>query len=227
MNKTKNILVIAAHPDDEALGCAGTIAKHIDNNDKVKIVFLTDGEMSRDNANDQLIRSRKKNAISSLKILGVKKNDIMFNSFPDNALDGVPLIRIVKIIEHIKKDYKPEIVYTHFGNDLNVDHKAVYNATLVAFRSVPKSTVKKILCFEVLSSTEWASKISSSFNPNYFVNIDKFFKKKISAIKKYKKEIQDEPHSRSIKNIENLASFRGMSCGIKYAEAFYAERIID
>jgi LmbE family N-acetylglucosaminyl deacetylase len=227
MNKKKNILVIAAHPDDEALGCAGTIAKHIDSKENVKIVFFTDGEMSRDNANKKLVSSRKKNAIKSLKILGVKEKDVIFNSFPDNAMDGMPLIKIVKILEHIKKNYKPDIIYTHYGNDLNVDHKAVYNATLVAFRPVPSSTVKKILCFEVLSSTEWASKISNSFNPNYFVNINKFLKKKIASIKKYKKEIQAEPHPRSIKNVKNLAGFRGMSCGVKYVEAFYAERIID
>jgi LmbE family N-acetylglucosaminyl deacetylase len=227
MNKKKNILVIAAHPDDEALGCAGTIAKHVHNKEKVKIVFFTVGEMSRDNANKKLISFRKNNAINSLKILGVNKNDIMFNSFPDNAMDGMPLIKIVKILESIKQNYKPDIIYTHYGNDLNVDHKAVYNATLVAFRPLPNSTVKKILCFEILSSTEWASKISNSFNPNYFVNIDKFIKKKIASIKKYKKEIQAEPHARSIKNVKNLASFRGMSCGGKYVEAFYAERILD
>lgn len=226
MKKKNNILVVAAHPDDEALGCGGTLAKHISNGDNVKVVFLSDGETSRNEIKNNSINLRKKNAINSLKILGVKKTNIIFNSLPDNALDSIPLIKIAKILEEIKSIFKPDIIYTHFGNDLNVDHRAAYNATLIAFRPQPKESARKIFCFEILSSTDWSSNINSPFNPNYFVNIEKFYKKKIASVKAYKTEIKKDPHSRSLKNIENLAGFRGMSCGVKYAEAFFVERII-
>ena len=225
--KNYNILVVAAHPDDEALGCGGTLAKHTSNGDIVKVVFLSDGETSRNETKNNSINLRKKNAIKSLKIIGVKKENIIFNTLPDNALDSIPLIKITKTLEDIKILFRPDVVYTHFGNDLNVDHRAAYNATLIAFRPQPKESVTKIFCFEVLSSTDWSSNSSFPFNPNYFVNIEKFYKKKIASIKAYKTEIKKEPHSRSLKNIENLAGFRGMSCGVKYAEAFFVERIID
>jgi len=225
--KKNNILVVAAHPDDEVLGCGGTLAKHISLGDYVKIVFLSDGETSRNKTKKNSINLRKKNAINSLKILGVKKQNIIFNTLPDNALDSVPLIKVVKILENIKISFKPNIIYTHFGNDLNVDHKAAYNATLVAFRPQPNENVKKIFCFEILSSTDWSGSNSLSFSPNYFVNIEKFYNKKIRAIKAYKTEIKKEPHTRSLKNIENLCGYRGMTCGIKYAEAFVIERMIN
>ncbi len=222
-----NILVVAAHPDDEALGCSGTLALHSLKNDNISIVFMTNGVSSRNlNESKNEANKRKKNSIRASKILDIKEKNIFFLNYPDNQMDTVPLLEIVKEIEKIINKCNPNIVYTHFKNDLNIDHKITYHAVITACRPLPKSNIEKILLFEVLSSTDWSSKISSSFQPNFFVDITKSIKKKINVLKKYKNEIRKNPHSRSLDNVKNLAKFRGSSIGVNYAEAFMVERIL-
>ena len=195
------VIVIAAHPDDEVLGCGGTIAKHVHDGDEVHVLILAEGITSRDYTRDRKGRVKditklKEMANEAHKILGT--SSIKLFDFPDNRMDSVDLLDVIKVIENEINENPPEIIYTHHSNDLNVDHRAAYNATLIAFRPQPEESVTKILCFEVLSSTDWSSNSSFPFNPNYFVKIEKFYKKKIASIKAYKTEIKKEPHSRSL-----------------------------
>ena len=227
LSMKNNIVVFAAHPDDEALGCSGSLALHSLNKDNIFVVFMTDGVSSRhSNNNKRNVNKRKINCLSSLKTLNIKEQNIYFLNFPDNQLDTVPLLKIVKEVEKIINKCNPCIVYTHFKNDLNIDHKITYEAVMTACRPLPNSTIEKILLFEVLSSTDWSLNNNSPFQPNFFVDITKSFKKKINAIKKYENEIKKKPHSRSLNNVKNLAIYRGSSVGVNYAEAFMVERII-
>tara|TARA_B100000795_G_C22799213_1_gene440928 strand:- start:1123 stop:1806 length:684 start_codon:yes stop_codon:yes gene_type:complete len=219
-----SVLVVAAHPDDEAIGCFGTLLKHHKFGDKINIIFLTDGVSSR-GTSEKLKAERKKNCLKVLRIIGLKNKNVFFLDYPDNMMDTVPLLDVVKDIEKIKQKIKPNILYTHFSNDLNIDHRVAYQAAVTASRPTTNETVKKIFCFEVLSSTEWSDKNKQIFSPNYFVDISKFIHKKLKALKIYDKEIKKSPNARSLENIKNLASIRGSAIGTYHAEAFFIERI--
>jgi len=228
MKMQKNtVLVVAAHPDDETLGCYGTLCLHKENNDNIYIIFLTNGVSARIRSKNESARIRKKNALKALSVIGLKEKNIFFLNYPDNRTDSVALLSIIKEIEKIKSEIKPNIVYTHFSNDLNIDHRVAFNATITACRPWDGETVKKILCFETLSSTEWSDQNKTSFKPNYFIDISKFIGKKIKALKCYKSEIRKSPNARSLENVKNLSKYRGNTIGVKYAEAFYIERIIS
>lgn len=226
MKKNNSVLVVAAHPDDEAIGCFGTLLKHFENKDEINVIFLTDGVSSR-GINIKNKEERKKNCLKVLKIIGLTDKNVFFLNFPDNKMDTIPLLDVVQEIEKIKKKIKPNILYTHFSNDLNIDHRIAYQAAITASRPSPKESVRKIFCFEILSSTEWSDKNKNIFLPNYFVDISKFINKKLNAIKIYDKEIKKSPNARSLENIKNLASLRGSTVGAYYAEAFYIERIYE
>ncbi len=216
-----NILVVVAHPDDEVLGCGGTIAKHILNGDTVNLIVMSDGESSRTNIKNikKKINLRIKSLEKSSQILGINK--IFKFNFPDNKFDSLPLLDIIQKIEPLIKKIKPDIIYTHYINDLNIDHRIVaMSINTICRPSFIKKMPKKIFSFEVLSSTELNFMNNNQFNPNYFVDISKTFKLKIKAIKQYKSEIRDFPNGRSLKGIEVLSNYRGLSCGFKNAEAF-------
>ena len=182
-----NVLIIAAHPDDEILGMGGTISKHTSQNDDVTIIYMATGitarrELSNDKHEiknipkttqqqwQKEINQLRIDAKKSAKLLSVK--NVKFYDFPDNEMDGIQLLKVVKIIEKEIKETKPDRIYTNHYGDLNVDHKVVSNAVLTACR--PSSfLVKEILCFEVLSSTEWS--YPYNFSPNYFFIIFQFF----------------------------------------------------
>ncbi len=226
MIKKNSVLVVAAHPDDEALGCFGTLLKHRSQGDKINLIFLTDGVSSRKKNNKNKLE-RRKNCIKAAKLLDLNENNIFFLDYPDNKMDSVPLLDVVKDIEKIKKKIMPNTIYTHFSNDLNVDHRIAFQAAVTSCRPKENETVKKIFCFEILSSTEWADKSKIAFNPNYFVDISKYINTKINALKFYEKEMMKKPNSRSIENIKNLSSYRGSTVGMNYAEAFFIERLTD
>ena len=214
------VLIFVAHPDDEVLGCGATIAKHIDNSDMVQIVFLSDGFSSR---NDD--ENRDSNAQKASKVLACQ-NPIFLN-YPDNQLNTVPLLDIVKKIETIVSDFQPNIIYTHYFGDLNIDHQITHKAVITACRPQPNFCVKEIYSFEVLSATHWQSpSMSNAFNPNYFVDVSDFIKQKIKALKCYDNEMRDYPHARSYEAVVSLSSFRGSSVGVHNAEAFVIERLI-
>ncbi len=215
-----DILVVVAHADDEALGCGGTIAKHSLNGDVITLFVMTDGISSRKlstDTNDGEIKQRSSYLVDSCKVLGI--NQLIQCDFPDNKMDDVALLDIVQSIEQECAHLKPEVIYTHSLDDLNIDHRITAQAVLTAFRPFPKSHVKTILAFEVLSSTQWQFS-SSQFTANWFVDITGCYKQKIEALERYQKEMRNFPHPRSVEVVEALAKLRGSTIGVNFAEAF-------
>jgi len=218
---SKTVLVVAAHYDDEALGCAGTILKHLKDGDQVVTLFMTDGVSSRIEASEADREQRYTAFLKAQQLLGVSKH-ISFN-LPDNELDRVPLLQIVKRIEEVVSELKPYVIYTHWENDLNVDHQTVFKAVMTASRPYPGQTVREVYCFEIQSSSDWTYS-GSQFSPNRYVEITEFIEKKSEVLKSYHMEMRDPPHSRSIDNVTRLAEFRGNCVGLRYAEAFVTLR---
>lgn len=224
----KKILIVVAHPDDEVLGCAGTIINYIKKGFKVDLITLTDGIGAREIKKNKLSIEKKRriNALmKSSKILGI--NNILNFDFPDNKLDSIPLLEIIKPIEKKIIEFKPSIIFTHFDNDLNKDHNIVSKAIQTICRPNLPFQINEILFFEILSSTEWHLNKRKNFIPNKFVDITKTIDKKISALKCYKNELKKFPHSRSIEGVKIIAKYRGMISGLKFAEAFIIHRIIN
>jgi len=231
MNSKKSVLIVAAHPDDEILGCGATIAQHVANGDSVHIMIMAEGLTSRDvnrnvqNHKAELTELHQK-SIAAGKFLGA--DSISIYDFPDNRMDSVELLDVVKRIESQIAQVKPEIVYTHHSGDVNIDHIVTHNAVVTACRSLPGQCVKRILFFEILSSTEWQIQTSDkTFMPNWFVNADVYMDKKLQALRFYDSEMRAYPHSRSYKSVEILAMYRGTIVGCQYAEAFMLGRNIE
>jgi len=225
----KTILVIAAHPDDEVLGCGGTIARLTSEGSNVYTLILGEGVTSRDRKRDLAKRENeiaelKKQAENANRILGVKK--VYTFNFPDNRFDSVPLLDIIKTIERIKEDIKPDIVFTHHQGDLNIDHQVTFKAVMTACRPTKDESVKEIYSFEIPSSTEWNEPSSLTyFMPDYFVDVNKSLDIKINALKEYETELRDFPHPRSLKAVELNAKYWGVKMGFEAAEAFKTVRI--
>ena len=221
------IMVIAAHPDDEVLGCGGVIAKHILSGDKVHVLFMADGVTSRSsNSIESDLKNRKESASSALDILGVLTAPV-FLDLPDNKMDTIPFLDIVKLLEGQIFRIKPSTIYTHNSVDLNIDHRITHKAVMTACRPLPNSTLKNIFSFECLSSTGWfGSATSKQFVPNMFVDISDFMDLKIKALEQYSTEMFKYPHSRSVESVLNLAKYRGSSVGIYAVESFIVERTI-
>ncbi len=220
---SKTVLVVAAHSDDEALGCAGTIAKHVSHGDKVHVLFMTDGVGSRGViANESL--ERRSIAEKSMMILGVTSMENL--TFPDNKMDSVSLLDITQLLEASIEKIRPDIIYTHHIGDLNIDHQITHKAVLTASRPQPGSSIKEIYSFEVLSSTEWQTPGVNLFSPSIFVNITSFIDVKRKVLDVYCEEMRDEPHSRSVENVLRLCQLRGNCVGVEFAEAFMSIREI-
>jgi len=215
-----SILVVAAHPDDEVLGCGGYIASRVKSGDEVVVTFVSDGVTSRDgNLGIEEIEARRHAARSAAKVLGVK--DVSFGDFPDNKLDSVPILDVIKTIEAVVNRVQPSIVVTHFGGDLNIDHRIVNQAVLTVCRPTANQVVKQLMFFEVPSSTEWQLPIEGeAFVPNWFEDISQTLGLKVEALNMYKYELREWPHPRSVRAVEHLAHWRGASCGVDAAEAF-------
>lgn len=225
----KKVLVIAAHPDDEILGCGGTMAKHVKEKDKVHTLILGEGETSRSSKRNLVHSKSKLNSLQKQMLLannalGVHNTKIL--KLPDNRFDSLVLLDIVKKIEKVIFNYKPDIIYTHSSKDLNQDHKITNQAVLIACRPQGKFKVKKILFFEILSSTEWQNSESNMFKPNYYINISKFIDQKLEALSFYKTEIREWPHPRSMEGVMTLSKYRGSQVGFLNAESFYLAREI-
>ncbi len=222
----KRVLVVVAHADDETFGCGGFIKKLSKKKNTIGAISFTDGLGSRSNFTLKKIEKRKEASINASKILGF--NWLAQYNYPDNELDKVSLLEIVKIIEKHKKKFKPHIVLTHNFSDLNIDHRIISESTLTAFRPEPKEKLEQFITFEVPSATDFrVLKNKKNFVPNFFVNIENSLKSKIKAIKIYKDELKPYPHSRSLKGLKNLNKIRGNQCGLKYAEAFEIIRVIE
>tara|TARA_Y100001970_G_scaffold209467_1_gene255375 strand:- start:1881 stop:2564 length:684 start_codon:yes stop_codon:yes gene_type:complete len=222
----KKVLIIVAHTDDESFGCGGLIKKLSLNKNKIGAISFTNGISARSNTTKKEIKKRQEESIKASKILGFKWL-AQFN-YPDNQLDKISLLEIIKIIEKYKIKFRPNVVLTHNFSDLNIDHRKIAEATLTAFRPEPKEKLEKLLTFEIPSATDFRMlKNKKNFTPNYFVNIEKFLKFKVKAIKCYKNEVKPYPHSRSLNGIKNLCKIRGNQSGLKFAEAFEIIREIE
>jgi len=232
--------VIAAHPDDEVLGMGGTIKKFTRNGHDVKIVIMATGIAARRSINyknstnyyidtttrkkiNLQIKNLRNDAKKASKILGVTK--IEFLDFPDNEMDVVSNLAVTKQIEEKISNFKPAIVFTHSQYDINVDHRITYLATITATRPKRNFFVKKVLCYEVPSSTEWY--FPSKFSPNVFEDISMELNFKLKAIKAYKKELRNFPHPRSILALKSISERWGSLAGFHNAEAFYLVRQLN
>ncbi len=223
----KKVLIVAAHPDDEVLGCGGTVARLVLEGYEAYTLILGEGITSRDD-----VRSRKKrdaeinklqfDARNANEVLGVQ--DVFFREFPDNRFDTVALLDIVKAVEKVKNNLKPSIIFTHYGRDLNVDHQVVYRAVITATRPLPAETTREIYSFEVLSSTE--QNYPLSFSPDVFFDISNTMDTKLKSLGCYKSEIRDFPHPRSPEGVKLNARAWGMRVGISYAEPFKTVRVL-
>lgn len=230
---SRRIAVVVAHPDDEVLGCGGTLKRHTLEGDEVHTVILADGESSRslgdmplsDSEIESQIVNRRAAAREVATILGV--HQAHFHDFPDNALDTRALLDVIRVVEAHIQQIAPEIVYTHHAGDVNVDHRLVHQAVITACRPVPNHSVRRLLFFETASSTEWQPAHSAqNFLPNWFVDIGATLEHKIAALKCYADEMRVWPHARSYEAIEHLARWRGAMIGCAAAEAFVLGREI-
>ena len=218
-------LIIAAHPDDDILGCGGFLSKFGKDKD-IRVVFIAEGTSCRFSSSEinekkeeisNEIKHRNSCGKKALSYLGVK--DCEFYNFACGRLDQIPLIDINKIIENEISEFKPDIILTHSKKDLNSDHKIIFSSVLTATRPVRKSKVKSIFSFEVLSSSEW--NFSKSFAPNYFLELSREdIDKKWAALSMYDTEVKEFPHPRSKEGIDTLAKYRGLQSGVPFAEAF-------
>lgn len=222
----QSILILAAHPDDEVLGCGGTIAKLADEGAIIHVAFLADGVYSRSGKQtiqQQELQIRRTAAQKACDILGVKS--LSFGDFPDNRMDTVALLDLTKAIESLIAEHQPDTVFTHHAGDLNIDHRRMHEAVVTACRPQQGHPVKTLLSFEVPSSTEWQLTGSAPpFTPNWFVDISKTLNRKMAALEAYAAELRDWPHPRSRQGVEHLAHWRGATVGVDAAEAFILGR---
>lgn len=219
-----NVLVVAAHPDDEVLGCGATIARYAREGHSIFLLVLGEGMTSRyarrEEADFKLVEKLQEKAKKVAELLGAK--ELLLDDLPDNRFDTVPLLDIVKKVEAAVEKTKPQLIFTHHHADLNIDHQLTQRAVLTATRPLPgRHRVQEILSFEVPSSTEWSfGAFSSSFQPNLFLDVRDTFPKKIEALKIYDTECQPFPHPRSREALEATARKWGSAAGLEMAEAF-------
>jgi LmbE family N-acetylglucosaminyl deacetylase len=208
------ILIIAPHPDDEVLGCGGTIAKYKEKNDKIYLCIVT--KAYTPDWSEEFLKNRPKEIAKSNKILGI--HHTFFLDYPTVKLDTIPQKELNDAISKIINTVKPEVVYIPFKSDLNKDHQIVCESSLVALRP-HNHKVKKILSYEILATTEWGG-MPESFTPTVYIDITDTFSIKIEAMKAYKSELRSYLHPRSLQGIETLARKRGSEIGVEYAEAY-------
>jgi len=226
----KSVLVVAAHPDDEVLGCGGTISRHVDSGDSVFILLVCEGITSRIGADSLSSRNQlsqlRDSSLKASSQLGVL--DTSFLSLPDNRLDSLNRLDVIQALEkHVTKT-KPDIIYTHHSGDVNIDHQIISHSVITACRPFGEHIVRTILAFEVPSSTEWQVPANANcFAPNHFVNIDSYLENKLSALHFYHSEMRNWPHTRSYEYVKHLAHLRGAQVGFHAAEAFVVLRSIS
>ncbi len=211
------ILVIGAHPDDETMGVGGTIAKMVADGATAELCIVTAGYEPLITKEEFALR--RKEAIKASQILGF--SEVHFLELPAVKLDTIPKVQLNDLLQQLINKVKPDIVYTTSQTDINMDHRIVHEATMVATRPRPGNTVKRLLTYELPSSTEWGSMmLDTPFTPNVFFDISSTLEKKLEAMAAYELEVKKFPHPRSLENIEALARNRGTMVGMEAAEAF-------
>ena len=218
-----SVLVVAAHPDDEILGCGGTMTRLAREGREVRIAILAEGMSSRyahrEDADPRQLQQLHARAQQAADKVGAK--EVVLCKLPDNRLDTVPLLEVVKLVEELVARFRPEVIYTHHPGDLNVDHGVVHRAVLTATRPVAGQCVRDIYAFEVPSSTEWAfQRLEPSFRPSVFVDITETLETKIEALTCYDTETRKFPHPRSAEALRAIAKRWGSVVGLPAVEAF-------
>lgn len=224
----KNILVVSAHPGDAIFGCGGTLALHAQRGDNIQVIVFGDGWTSRVKSFAKgmemidlgPLEESEKNALGAIGISRVKHCRL-----PDNRLDDVPLLDLVKLVEEAKTRFSPDVVYTNSPHDLNMDQQRTCKAVVTAFRPLPGDKPADLLAFESPSSTEWNA-LDAGFRPTVHVDIDTTLGLKKNAAAMLPSEVRKWPHPRSPEGIEHLARYRGTCAGIEAAEAFILMRSI-
>lgn len=231
--RNKNILIVVAHPDDELLGLGATMNKLIyEYGINTHVVILGEGITSRSKSRDlkkseEDLLTHKGNILNAIKTIGY--HSVKTYDFPDNRFDSVDLLDIIKVVEKEKNEFTPEIVFTHHGGDLNIDHRLTFEAVMTACRPVLNESVKTIITFETPSGTEWrANTDPKHFLPNFFVSVSlENLESKINAMECYEFERRSFPHPRSPQALRIQAQRWGVSVGLDYAEAFNIVRSIN
>lgn len=222
----ESVLILAAHPDDEVLGCGGTIARLATEGATIHVAFLADGVTSRAGNPAEIraaLAARRSAAGKACEVLGASV--ACFGDFPDNRMDSIPLLDIVQAVERLIAQFHPDTVLTHHTGDLNIDHRLIHQAAVTACRPQGGHSVRTLLSFEVPSSTEWqVSSSLPSFTPNWFVDISGSLPRKLAALDEYATELRAWPHPRSRQAAEHLARWRGATIGVDAAEAFVLGR---
>jgi LmbE family N-acetylglucosaminyl deacetylase len=219
-----NVLVFAAHPDDEVLGMGGTIAVHADRGDTVRVVCVTDGS-STQYPDDQSVRARKDDeAQRAAAALGVES--YVHLDLPDMRLDTVPHVELNRHVEQHVRDFSPMVVYTA-QPDVNLDHRALFESVAVAVRPVPGQLVRRLLTYAPTSSTEWTPAPTNWFVPNWFVDITSTLDRKLAAFACFETETREYPHPRSERALRAYAEYFGSSIGAEYAEPFVLVRSLE
>lgn len=220
----RSIAVIVAHPDDEVLLAGGAIALHADAGDAVHILILATGAAARGGDQARAVERLGVDAREAAKILGAKS--VSARDFPDNRMDTVALLEIVRAVEAFLAESPADVIYTHHAGDLNGDHRIVQQAVLTAARPLPGARTAEILAGETNSATEWTGPGFQPFQPTDFLDIGNTLERKVRALACYKGEIRDWPHPRSVEGVRALARWRGAQSGLGAAEAFMALRRI-
>jgi len=212
---SQNILILAAHPDDEVLGCGGVIQYYTSRKDNVYVCVVTDGSSSQYQGDIKKAQAKDQQTLRVQKFLGIK--EFIRLDFPDMKLDTIAHIDINRKLENVINQIKPSIIYTHSSTDVNLDHILVYQSTKVVTRP-GKPFLDQVYSYEVLSSTEWSR--DNPFNPNTYFDISSYIEKKVKAFNLCRTEIRPYPHPRSAQGVKSLAKYRGIQSGFKYAESF-------
>jgi LmbE family N-acetylglucosaminyl deacetylase len=215
----ERVLVVAAHSDDETLGCGATLRMHANAGADVGSIHFTDGVGARGASDPEVGASRASAAEAAASILGFRW--IASGAFPDNRLDGVDLLDLIRFVERTKSEFDPDLVYVHHGGDLNVDHRLAFQAALTAFRPQPLGRPVEIRSFEVPSATGWSHpSIGAPFRPTVYVDVGATWQAKRAGLEAYSDELRPFPHARSLEAIEAHAVARGTEVGLAKAEAF-------
>lgn len=210
------MLVVAAHPDDELLGCGGTLALHARGGDQVTVVIACEGESLRygrgmQNMDAQTIAACRKLGVTDIRLLGLA----------DQRLDTMTLTDIITPLEQIVRETRPQLVYTQHGGDINRDHEVLFKALLVAVRPM-ESYIEAVYSFDTASSTEWA--FPRTFVPDTWVDITETLGLKLEAMACYRSEVRPYPHPRSLTALENRAKAWGNQTCLDVAEVFMTVR---
>lgn len=220
-----NVVVIAAHPDDETLGVGGTMLKHISNHDNVYWLIATNMLESEGFSLEQIKKRQDEidRAGKMLGVSGIEKLNFASMSLTDNSLNEL----IPKISQYFNQ-VKPDVIYVMNRSDAHSDHRILFDAVMACTKSFRYPFIKKVLMYECISETEFAPALpEKAFIPNYYVDITGFLNKKLEIMEIYESEVSEHPFPRSLRNIAALATFRGASVGVEYAEAFQLIKFID